>query len=678
MKKFELWLDESGDFDNDAQKIGNGAKPSLVGGLLIENNTFPDSYIDAVIPESRTYHSVNEKDQLDRFRRIEEKLYKNPSNRIVVFSNQECIMILDNHLTYLNIICVGILQLMKRLKVQYGEIFLRVIIANRVDTTTGLNPSQSVVPSGEYEKRLKEKLLVASLEHTISDKEWTLETASARKDKRLMLADIICNTYFTRYRRKKFSAAEQAYIESIYSDEKKTLVFTVFESVLEKNFKNNLLEERIGEAVSGICLSNDKATLERCFGLLKLKFSTCGIHDIVFQYKFVEAYIEYYINVVRDFDLCINFLMNLLDYYIPLLKVHDSNGRGDLAGKLSLDIKFYMLTVYTHLGNIRMADKIEAECEEEIRKLPRSLETVSYIIKFETRKIVNLMNAFEFETALKYADALVEKCKEVKELLDLLSDEKVSYDEELARALGTRLQIRTFLLRDKISNYNECVRDSETAINEFVNDNDKRRQYLYRVQLETEHKDYDEALRYLKKAMALNEDASMKALWNAVVQNSLFAVSAYIRLMSEGSAEWNTSAEMYKMLSACEYLQQLDGQTGQFHPLEIILWKLAWYYAQNGMANAAIKYYEKAVDVCFAYENITLNMIGLGIGFEEQALLLGQQKKEAVVHSRFLQKKWNKVRNADDKNIVERVFGHVDFQNGTPEYYMKLGRKITY
>ena len=158
MKRFELWLDESGDFDNDIEKSGKGANPSLVGGLLLETGSFPETSIQFVLPEEGTYHSVNEKDQLQRFRKIEGKLFRNDANRIVVFSNQERIMILDNNLTYLNIISEGIFQLIKHLKALYGEVYLKVIIANRVNTTTGLNYAQSIVPQNEYEKRLKEKL----------------------------------------------------------------------------------------------------------------------------------------------------------------------------------------------------------------------------------------------------------------------------------------------------------------------------------------------------------------------------------------------------------------------------------------------------------------------------------------------------------------------------------------
>lgn len=679
MKKFELWLDESGDFENDAEKTGKGKTPSLVGGLLIESNSFPDSYINAVLPESGTYHSVNENDQLERFKKINELLYKNEFNRIVVFSNQERIMILDNNLTYLNVITEGVFQLIKHLKAQYGDVFLRVIAANRVNTTTGENYSQSLVPPEEYVKRLKEKMLMESLEKSISEKEWTLETASARKDKRLMLADIICNTYFTRRRNKKFDAEERDYIRSLYSDERKTLIFTVFESILEKEFKNNLIENRIGEAVSNICLSNDEEALERCFSLLKLNFASCGAHDINFQYKFVESYIEYYINVVRDFDLCVNFLENLLKYYIPLLKEYDKTG--SLAGKLSLDIKFYMLTVYTHKGNLVMSDQLTDECDRLINDLPFSLDTINYRIKFETRKISNLINAFSFEDALVSADSQVKKCEEIKDMMGLVSDDR-SYYDELAKALGTRVQIKAFLLRQNATLYDSAREDSDNAIEEFVSENDKRRQFLYRVQLETEHKDFDTALKYLKMAVDAPEESDEKALWTLVEQDSPFAVNAYIRLMAEStSSQWEKSEKMFIVLSNSDYIKDLYSQKEErlYHPQEIILWKYGYYCAQNNMVSAAIKYYEKASEICFtSTADLTLNLIGLGIELEEHGILLRNRKKEATAHSKNMQKKWASVQAADEKGILEKLFGKVDFNSNEPQYYMDLGRKITY
>jgi len=35
MKRFELWLDESGEFDNDRQKVRRGMSVSHIGGLFV-------------------------------------------------------------------------------------------------------------------------------------------------------------------------------------------------------------------------------------------------------------------------------------------------------------------------------------------------------------------------------------------------------------------------------------------------------------------------------------------------------------------------------------------------------------------------------------------------------------------------------------------------------------------
>ena len=131
MKIFNLWLDESGDFRNDDKKKKNEL-PSLVGGILTEGGSFSDQAVQSILPEEGTYHSVERNDQLDRFRRIREKLFVNRNNRFVVFNNQECVMIVDNNLTYLNIIAEGILQLIKDLKTRYGNIRLNILTWNHL------------------------------------------------------------------------------------------------------------------------------------------------------------------------------------------------------------------------------------------------------------------------------------------------------------------------------------------------------------------------------------------------------------------------------------------------------------------------------------------------------------------------------------------------------------------
>ena len=719
MRRFELWLDESGDFSNDQRKVERNEKPSLVGGLLIENNTFADQEISMILPEAGTYHSVDMKDQLARFRKIDERLFRNPANRLVVFSNQECIMILDNNITYLNIISKGILQILKYLNALYGDVFLRVVIANRVDTTTGEDPTVSVVRNEEYVKRLREKLLVEGLQESITEEEWELLNASARSDKRLMLADIVCNTFFTRYRKNKFTEEEREYIEGVYSDKEKTLVFSVFESILEKSFTECLLENKVGEAVSRICLSDDREMLERCFDLLEKRFDGQGLGNVRFQYNFINAYIEYYINVVRDYNLMIRFLKNLLTYYVPLLAEQREAAMSRLDDRLRLNIKFHLWTAYMHLGDVANSEKMQNECEAELPKFPPSLYTIGNQIKFGTRKIITLCNAFKYEEALEFADEHVKKCKEVDDLLTLISGDESTHFDELAKALAARLQVVNFLLRHKKELYDDGVLDSDEAIGEFVEYRDKKRQYLYRVVLETEAGNYDRAYEYLCKAVGTGEgpaigltgesgvtggfeadrdakrdaqsgngdaepadlpgDADAKEVWALAEAGSPYEAYAYIRLMAEAAESWGKADEMYRALSGSEYIKGLMSKETMYHPDGVILWKYAYYCAQKGMNNAAAGAYERAQKACFAqWPDLTLNVIGMAVYFEQMSFLLGNGSSDAKDLRKKMIKSWDSICREKGEEMLERTFGEVDLQSTSVDYFRKLSRKVTH
>lgn len=725
MKIFNLWLDESGDFKNDDKKKKNEL-PSLVGGILTEGGSFSDQAVQSILPEEGTYHSVERNDQLDRFRRIREKLFVNRNNRFVVFNNQECVMIVDNNLTYLNIIAEGILQLIKDLKTRYGNIRLNILIANRVDTTANRPYSDSVVPVGEYEKRLYEKLIIGGLESAIEREEWSLQTASARKDKRLMLADIVCNTFFTRNRTKKFSDEEREYIRAIYEDSDHTIVFTVFESWMEKQFRERLLNDHVGEAVANICLSRDSAVLDRCFSLLDQRMRETGGFDHTLHYRFVSAYIEYYMNGARDFNTCIRFLNNLILYYIPLIKNTPGREAEERADRLELDLKFYLMTVYTHVGNVEKADALEMECRKMIETLPASPESVSYKIRFENRCVVNQINAFAFSEALKGINTVVSNCKEIEDLLSFVYPDREIIYEETGKALGTRTQIRTFLIRNPDENgemsrdgcrssfdvemYRKACEDSDLAIRKFTSPADISRQYLYRVQLETEGGRFDRALDYLKRSVGFSqmdetagedvhegpgetpEKKQLKRLWEMVEKSSMFSVSAYVRLMAEGALRgWEKAEIMYELFSRSRFMEVLSGAEQFYHPAELIFWKLGTYQAVKGMTAAAMTNLTKAIDVCFSVRDISMNVIGIAIMLEKYAWICraGNQKGgnrnksgrgtgNPMAERKKLESRLKEVKADDVKGVLGNIWKEIDVRRADPEYYWSLSRRVTY
>lgn len=140
-REFELWLDESGNFTNDAKTARRGFNPSLVGGILVEKrqgkNFFSQKRIEEVIPEDYSHGNEESRDEsYAKFQRIVstcEKIEKEGGfARLVVFSNEECIMVIDNNLTYQNIMAEGLKQTIEWLKSQFQDIKLHVVIARRV------------------------------------------------------------------------------------------------------------------------------------------------------------------------------------------------------------------------------------------------------------------------------------------------------------------------------------------------------------------------------------------------------------------------------------------------------------------------------------------------------------------------------------------------------------------
>ena len=132
MKYFELWLDESGDFEKDAEKIKKGFNCSFVGGILAEKGAITNNDINLLI-QNDFFHCCENNEKTEQFEIFKKITALNC--RFVIFNNTECIYTVDNNLTYQNIICEGIVRLLKTLKGMYGDIHVDIIIANRVDTT---------------------------------------------------------------------------------------------------------------------------------------------------------------------------------------------------------------------------------------------------------------------------------------------------------------------------------------------------------------------------------------------------------------------------------------------------------------------------------------------------------------------------------------------------------------
>lgn len=683
MKRFELWLDESGDFKNDIQKVKNGLNPSLIGGVLMEKGKFDRKTCEKIIPEEY-FHAKEEKNPEKIYEKFQ--MIKEQECQFVVFSNEECISVLDNSVTYLNIMAEGIVQLVKKLNGLHENVTLEVLIANRTDL------SKMVVPIEEYKRRIEEKVILLTYQNGLDTRcfseDWLkIDNDSARKDRRLMIADVVCNTFLTRNSR-KFTEEQKEIINEIYDSEERTYHFSVFESAIEKQFSEYMLEGRLGEAVCTLCQSNDGDFIQNKMKVVQKNIETMKNNHWDMQYKFISVQIEYYLKVENDFQSGINILQNLLNYFIPLLeKQEDGSCDRNWADKLRLDVYFYLLTAYTHRGDVQNQKKYKEKCEEGMKKLENTWENIDYRIRYSLREVVEVINCFDFEQSLHMCQKLVEKCKNIKEILELCcedNDKEVKY-EELAKAWGNMVQVYGFLLRKHPEYYQSAVEVSDCAIKEFVNEEDKIRQYLYRVHLETEAGKHEEALKYLYKANGLEEGADIKELVSCLaanVKNKRFDIMAYVRLMAEGSlAEWNYAEIMYEKISKTEIINEVEQNNLKGHPCEIIYWKYASYMVNHNMVKGALAKYDKGVEVCFANNELTLELIGLAIELEKYAMLLREGKNYKAEQKKCLKslkKHYEQIYENELPDGMKRLYEDLSFEREDWNYYYEISRRITY
>ena len=672
MRIFDLWLDESGDFNGDDKKVARGYNPSFIGGVLVEKGKLSQNQVNQMI-KSESFHCRDIHDeegwreQFSIFRKITEMDLK-----IVLFSNEECITILDSTTTYKNIMVEGILKLIKYLKAKYGEIRLEILLDKRRDTT---QEQKTYIDSMDYIKSIAEKIVLR--ERSVSGDDFIIEDGSAEKNKFLMVADIVCNTIMTRKSR-KFLEEEWKYIDGIYHCEDKTKKFAVLQDAIEASFYDLMSAGQMGEAVAVLCQSRNDEILKKCFGVVDENLHEMPDTDIEFHFEFIKLLIQYDLNIERDYVNLTYLIDNLLKYFLPVLCNHFAD---NLLKKMELEIKFFMLTLYTHMGDVIKAEACIRECDTLIMGLEDKWELLEYRIKYSHRRFINTINMFDFNQALQEVETLVKRCRTLKDAIEVLVEEREIKFVELAKALGSQVQIYTFLLRDHPTMYEKAVEISDAAISEFDKEADKERQYLYRSQLETEKQEFDNALRYLYKANALSEEAQLKDLAKKAENNVPYGFSAYIRLMAEGTVcGWKRAENMYDLISKSHVLPNIMKKPDEEcdHPYEIILWKWGSYELNNGMSAAGRKKLEKAVNICFQKDTLTLDFIGMAILLEEYAFVLRECPKEQREVLRKVKKKYEDLYRRELPESMLSIYQDIQFDNADWNYFYRLSRKITY
>lgn len=637
MRSYELYLDESGQFKNESQ----AKSPSLIGGILVKKDGLDIKQAEKMMNEatekvSGKYVHINDLVKQDKRMagkvavNIMEQIRNIPAH-IVIFENKELLDFKDDKLLYLNIIAEGIINLLEKLSLEKADpVELNVIAAVRRDLK--IDDDRTVIEMDEYSQKIKEKIYMKFAEKDIflsKNCKVNFKLLSARKNAKLMLADVVCNTRLTR-ESGKFDNSQKETIERIFDNSK--YIFNVFRTDIQKKLSEYLIKNSIVDAIFLINEVDDKKEQKELINLIINNINTMPTSNLRIQLELLSLKIKSLIDVQRNLLLCEKFLLNLQENVVEKIKIKDF-----IINKLKLDISLYLLTIYTHLGNnIKSKEQIEISTKE-LKTISGSWEFFEYYYILKIREAIYYNTCFKNEKTVEVLTEVIDKYQQVLQTMETIKEFGTIKSDTLAKAVGTRLQAYTDLITPNLNEntkqeyYEKAVQDSEYAISQFVSETDKRRQYQYRCMLEISVGNINNAIKYLMKVLGINEinfDKFLDALANILIFSKNFIIVNYLEVMQYAINNNNVEIGM-KMYEAFknnaniynEYSLVQEESNSIFennakiigvHPFEIIYWNLAKYF-KNSNKDLANMYYNKAIEICNEIDETAVRVIELAI-----------------------------------------------------------------
>lgn len=650
---YELWLDESGDFKSDLE--GKNDTPSIVGGILIESGKLDAKTAQHILEAARAgtpeagkkwVHGtdMNSKYYGQIANRTLQKL-KEIGAELVIFENKEKVKIVNSDLTYLHILSEGIIQLFQTLGLAHDDIKLDIFPARRVKTEHEEFKEKGriyLIKPEEYKERLQEKLDLGYARRSIRPHEnkwtWDLKTASAREDARLMLADIVCHSWYRKADKRKFSDEERGTLLSFFDER---FLFTAVERSTVASMNRHLAEGNIGEALYEWIIADEEwegqqETPEEILHVILKRLKQLPDFAQQTQLSGLLNHLNILIQHERQFHKAKTYLLKLQDIVIPVMKQSGMNHY-----EFFFDVHLMLFTNATHQGDIELAETQMQYCRTYLPKLSQRWESFGMVLDYFVRESVHLINSYDYNAVIDNMNQMENLLQNTIELFPLALQDELEIDIEhmnaaiYGKVLGTRLQAHTYLSRAEKSRLALAREDSEKALKQFVNETDVARQRQYRSQIECEAGQFLESLKWLGRSVNVETDEAaeiVKHMLAADKTNKIFGFMHYTRLMAEAALQ-GEAAFSDKLFDAWNRLN-VDGEILEHypmqHPYQIILWKLGTYLITTGKTKAALERYEKAEAICLENKaSWTLFSIVLAMKAEETFYLAKEGKKYA-------------------------------------------------
>ncbi len=600
-RKFDLFLDESGSFDNDAQNSDEYKYMSLVGGLLCEQGMLTNALVQSLLPKPVhccKHYAKRYLDALEALRRM--------GAQLVIFQNVEQIQVVNGDVTYLNILTEGLFQLLTKLKLSYPDDTVQVNVY--IATRKKMSSASGIIDAKDYISRVEEKMAIAKYRANVEPCGYSLQFGDARKVRQFDFADIICNTYFTRNARKKFTDGDRVRIEALYANQ---YVYRVFEGAVVAQLKQLLSEGRCSEMIYQI------STLPNLFGVKELheellrRIAAASAPERAVFFQNLALQIRLYIDR-RLFSAGIEFAENYKKYF--LFRLRDvSDALAQEVAFWIFDTNFYIITLYNHIGNVAKCAEYLEICNQSIRVINHSWEHIDYYFNFRIRELNCLKGCFAFDAVLEKVNKLLDVLSSAKELFDMIDTSDGTTgglrSELLGKAYGVKLETYINLVGRHPELLDEAIKTSDLAMAEFTAANDLQRQYQNRSMLMLAAGKPEEALDWLLRVYDLKAseegalDTFLACVYRKPKEPMQFPLWHYADVMlALGQAGSPQGKQMFDALMRSDAFRSDITNTeadasGDGYPRNMTLWCLSRWYRMTGSVKAAEAYYNRAMTI---------------------------------------------------------------------------------
>ena len=622
MKNFNLWLDESGSFEDD--RLAKGWKPSLVGGALWEDGTFDEKIANRILGKKSKHEKVHFVEEKDSQRAIDVlKASSKAGVRFVIIQNKERLKIIDNDTTYLNVLAEGIMQLISDLLSEYKVFKLSINIATRKNMVTG----NGIITKDEYTRRLQEKIILLNAKkslYTLRDSKWkySIEFEDAREDGRLQIADCICNSFLTQDATKKFNEEQRQTLHTLFNS---TYRYSVLSKETVDEYKGLIAKENYGEVIFSLFCETDEDVLAERDKLTKQivrKMANLNINVIKNNLSQVMAHVDTLIEYDKNFSLAEIPLKNIQDQLIPAIRAANMD-----VSEFSFNVALYLYAIYTHRGSKEGYNQ-DVVCVEELKKIDDLFMRLKCFYQYSNRKSIHLKNMFDFQGSLKAITDVICIADQMKDALQLISNieivlpgDKSIKSDELAKSYGTRLQMWPLLwsLSPQKKYIEKAEKDYQQALDNFSLEQDKERQYLYLSIMKTICGDFKGALTLVLQSEGVQYtsegclDQFLQALKSKPFQSVEYKYLAYFRIMAYAKAVGDSLGDFLheKLNKNSIPIMAFQAQHDDY-PVNMIYWFYAQYQSKQSVKEA-VRYYDKALQMKLNSEDFTMSFITLGI-----------------------------------------------------------------